>query len=338
MVNKMKINFSLALFLLFLPFGVQSAEPVRPLLKTDVIRCGTDLSVKSYARKSGKTWKGFDADMCRAFAWAIYGDGNKFKMVDVRPHQIKQAFNDNMIDVMLSGGFYSADIEARYYASSIGLMYYDRQMFAGRDVQEQATSMNDFKGKIVCVINTGGYLDNLRSYNKKHELNLRILPFKTLTKAREALLLKRCELISANGMLLQGMNLDVPGRKLQILPEEFAHKPVYAFVDQNNNRLRTALKWVMNGLYLAEKLGITQQNVNTIIANNDSTRNLLGDEELLWLRFNLYPLGLRNAIAELGNMGEIYDRNLGTDSLFKLERGKANLIQNGGIVHAEDFQ
>lgn len=336
----MKIKFSITLFLFILPVFCAHAEPVyTPILKSEVIRCGTDLSIKSYARKVNGRWQGFDADICRAFAWAVYGDGTKFTMVDVRPHQIKHALNENLIDVMLSGSFYSAAVEARYNASAVGLLYEDRQMFAAREMPENAASMADFKGKKVCVVKGGDYRENLLKYNEKYKLDLTVLTFKSMAKAREALFLKRCDLLSAQGMLLQGMESGVVGHSLKVLPEEFARKPVYAFVSQHNNRLRTALKWVINGLYLAEELGINKNNVKIIVANNDpSTRNLLGENDMLWRLLRLQPDGLRQAVADVGNMAEIYDRNLGDKSDYKLERGKANLIKNGGIVHAESFE
>lgn len=336
----MKIKLSLILLLFTLSTTSALADPVvKPILSTGVIRCGTDLSVKSYAYKENDQWKGFDADICRAFAYAIYGDGNKFKMVDIRPHQIKQAFRDNMVDVMLSGGFYSAGIEAKYNASAVGLLYYDRQMFALKNQTKEAASMKDFEGSKICVAKTGDHLANLEHYLDKHDLQMTVLSYNTIAKAREALLLKRCDLITANSMLLKGLMNDNAGQNLKILPEEYAHKPVYAFVSKDNNALRVALKWVINGLYLAEDLGINQNNIKIIVANNDnSTRNLLGENEILWRFLGLQPDGLKNAIADLGNMAEIYERNLGSNSPYKMERSQANLIKNGGIVHAESFE
>lgn len=336
----MKIKLSIALFLMLLTPAASFAGPVvTPILKTEVLRCGTDLSIKSYARKEDGQWKGFDADICRVFAWAIYGDGNKFKMVDVRPNQIKRAFNDGLIDVMLSGSFYSAAVEARYNTAAVGLLYYDRQMFAAKQLPEKSSSMADFKGKKVCVSKAGDYLQNLKNYNQKYELNLTILPYNSIAKAREALLLKRCDLLTANSLLLQGLDTTALGQSLQILPEEFAHKPVYAFVARNNNDLRIALKWVINALYLAEENGITQKNIKIIVANEDaSTQNLLGENDILWRLLKLQPDGLKQAIGEVGNMGEIYERNFGPVSPYKLDRGKANLIKNGGIVHPEKFE
>ena len=62
----MKLKFSLAI--LFSVMGITTAEAVdvrlEPILNTEVIRCGSDLSVKSFAYQEDGEWKGFDADLC----------------------------------------------------------------------------------------------------------------------------------------------------------------------------------------------------------------------------------------------------------------------------------
>ncbi|MEM9813783.1 MAG: amino acid ABC transporter substrate-binding protein, partial [Pseudomonadota bacterium] len=39
-------------------------------------------------------------------------------------------------------------------------------------------------------------------------------------------------------------------------------------------------------------------------------------------------------IAAVGNFAEIYDRNLGKDSPYKLDRGLNNLWSHGGVLYA----
>lgn len=337
----MKLKFSLAFIFIFAGISTVHAVDVNlnPIINSNVLRCGSDLSVKSYAYKENGEWKGFDADICRALALAIYGDGSRFEMVDVRPYRVGQSLKGGLIDVMLSGGLYSAAIEAKQQAAAVGLLYYDRQMFAAKDAPQEVQSMDAFKGKKVCVSTDSDYVENLNEYNLKYNLNLQTLQFNSPSKAREAFLLKRCELLTTRGMLLQSLLMDSPGKNIEILPEEFAYKPVYAFVAENNPRLRVALKWAFNALYLAEELGINQKNIGILVGNEDiSTRNLLGEDDLLWLSLNLKPQWVRQAVGQLGNMGEIYERNLGADSPFKLPRGKANLVKNGGVVNAQSFR
>lgn len=341
MVNKMKLNLFLAAFFCnALICSAQAAEiGSEPILSAGVVRCGTDLSVNTYAYKKDGKWQGFDADMCRAFAWALFGDGEKFKLVDTRSYQAVKALKSGLIDVMLSGGNYSIAMQARGQAEEVGLLYYDRQMFAAKDAPEKAKSMEDFKNQKVCVSANADYLDKLKEYNAKYKLHLHIMPFNSPDKARTAFLLKRCELLSGKGTILKGMLYGGPQRGVQILPEEFAYKPVYAFVGMRDSGFITKMKWIVNSLYLAEEKGINKDNVADFDAKDDeSARNLLGQNAQMWKYFGLNPDWVKKAIADVGNMAEIYDRNLGTNSRVNLSRGQANLIKNGGIIYAKEFK
>ena len=43
-------------------------------------------------------------------------------------------------------------------------------------------------------------------------------------------------------------------------------------------------------------------------------------------------------IRQVGNYGEIYDRNLGPDTPFNLPRGPNNLWTNGGLLYSPPFR
>jgi general L-amino acid transport system substrate-binding protein len=54
-------------------------------------------------------------------------------------------------------------------------------------------------------------------------------------------------------------------------------------------------------------------------------------------------LGLNNdfcyqVIKQVGNYGEIYDRNLGPDTPFNLPRGLNEQYYNGGLIYAPPFR
>lgn len=123
------------------------------------------------------------------------------------------------------------------------------------------------------------------------------------------------------------------------MPEEFAYKPVYAFVSPQNYMLATKLKWVINALYLAEEKGISKNNIADIESVDDeSVRNLLGENSEVWQNLGLKPDWVRNAITDVGNMGEIYERNLGQKSRYKFKRGDASLLKDGGKVYPKEFK
>ncbi len=306
-----------------------------------LIRCGTDLSTRSYAYKDAeKVWRGIDADLCRVFSMAIFGNSGSFEMIDVQANEISKALSSNKIDIMFGNNAMNASYEINSKANAVDIIYYDKQVFLAKPLEEEATSMAAYKGSNVCAVKNSEDLNNIYEYNRKFEAEFKPLSFINAAKAKEAFFLNRCPLLTANEIYLKGLAQSVvtKDKSMEILPEIVAYRPIYAYVNKENITLRIVSKWILNALLLAEAQNITSKNVDVFIGLTDnSTRNLLGAEKKLWLDFGLKPDWVQKAVRELGNYGEIYERNLGKDSDNKIERDKNNLIENGGLMKYQPF-
>ena len=306
-----------------------------------LIRCGTYLSTRSYAYKDAeKVWRGIDADLCRVFSMAIFGNSGSFEMIDVQANEISKALSSNKIDIMFGNNAMNASYEINSKANAVDIIYYDKQVFLAKPLEEEATSMAAYKGSNVCAVKNSEDLNNIYEYNRKFEAEFKPLSFINAAKAKEAFFLNRCPLLTANEIYLKGLAQSVvtKDKSMEILPEIVAYRPIYAYVNKENITLRIVSKWILNALLLAEAQNITSKNVDVFIGLTDnSTRNLLGAEKKLWLDFGLKPDWVQKAVRELGNYGEIYERNLGKDSDNKIERDKNNLIENGGLMKYQPF-
>lgn len=279
-----------------------------------LIRCGTDLSTRSYAYKDEeKVWRGIDADLCRVFSMAIFGNSGSFEMIDVQANEISKALSSNKIDIMFGNNAMNASYEINSKANAVDIIYYDKQVFLAKPLEEEATSMAAYKGSNVCAVKNSEDLNNIYEYNRKFEAEFKPLSFINAAKAKEAFFLNRCPLLTANEIYLKGLAQSVvtKDKSMEILPEIVAYRPIYAYVNKENITLRIVSKWILNALLLAEAQNITSKNVDVFIGLTDnSTRNLLGAEKKLWLDFGLKPDWVQKAVRELGNYGEIYERNL----------------------------
>lgn len=325
----------------FFPAGVSAKDSgLKYIFTRGEVRCGTDLSTRTYAYKDEYgEWKGFDADMCRLFSLAIFGDSSHFKLVHVSDPEISQALADGKIDVMFGNTALSAASELKSHANAAEILYYDRQMFLA-EAKPGAKSMEAYRGSKVCTVGNSEAANNIRNFNRKYELDLKILPFRSAAEAKAGFYLKRCQLLTGNETYLRGLaqTVKTSNSRSVVLPEVIAQRPIYAYVDRDNNRLRLISKWILNAPRAAEAEGMTAQNINIFIGNTDSgTRNLLGDTPKLWQAFGLRPDWVKKAIAELGNFGEMYERNLGKDSSLKIDRDQNNLIKNDGLIQALPF-
>ena len=261
-------------------------------------------------------------------------------MVNVTTNMVSKYLTTNKIDVMLGGAPYSAGMEISSQATPIDVIYYDKQMFLARNA-DKAGSMEDYRGQKVCVVNNSEDQYNLEEYNARYNLDLKPLPFASSQRAKEAFLLNRCTLLTGNALYLTNTlkSANIKDENTRVLPEVISVKPVYAFASKNNNALRISAKWILNALKLAEDIGINSSNIDIFIGVEDtSTKNLLGVNDALWNRFKVRdPQWVRKALKEIGNYGEIYEKNLGRESEFKLEREQNRLLKDGGLIIPQPF-
>jgi general L-amino acid transport system substrate-binding protein len=88
-------------------------------------------------------------------------------------------------------------------------------------------------------------------------------------------------------------------------------------------------------LVAAEELGINSSNVDTMKASPvHEVRRFLGLESDLGAPLGLPRDWAYQIVRQVGNYGEIFDRNLGEGSPLKLDRGLNNLWTKGGLMYA----
>ena len=145
-------------------------------------------------------------------------------------------------------------------------------------------------------------------------------------------------MVTAGALFLGGLKQSMLKSNTKIFPDQIAITPVYALVRSHNKDFRLAVKWILNALFLAEQYGMNAQNLNFFVShNNQEIRNLMGDDPKLWQSLGLRSFWLNDAIKLLGNYGEIYDRNIGADSDYKIDRAQGKLVKDGGIVYPLPF-
>jgi len=87
---------------------------------------------------------------------------------------------------------------------------------------------------------------------------------------------------------------------------------------------------------LAEEDGVTQANIDDQLAHSTSpeVQRLLGKQPELSKAIGLQTDWAYQIVKQLGNYGEIFERNLGTDSPLHLPRALNRLWTDGGLIYA----
>ena len=92
-------------------------------------------------------------------------------------------------------------------------------------------------------------------------------------------------------------------------------------------------------LLTAELYGITQANIDDMMSSDDPrVKRFLGVEPGNGKALGLDDKFAYNIVKQLGNYGEMFDRNLGAGSPLKIERGPNRLFSDGGLMFPMAFQ
>jgi general L-amino acid transport system substrate-binding protein len=99
-------------------------------------------------------------------------------------------------------------------------------------------------------------------------------------------------------------------------------------------------RWTFYALVGAEELGLTSANVEKMKAGseNPEVKRLLGADGDFGQRIGLQANWAYEAIRQVGNYGEIFDRHLGPGTRLQLTRGQNALWRDGGLLIAPPFR
>jgi len=85
----------------------------------------------------------------------------------------------------------------------------------------------------------------------------------------------------------------------------------------------------------AEELGVTSKNVDEMLkSTNPDVKRLLGTEGNYGEQLGLSKDWAVHIVKAVGNYGESFERNVGTGSPLKIDRGLNKLWNKGGIQYA----
>ncbi|MYA88853.1 MAG: amino acid ABC transporter substrate-binding protein [Boseongicola sp. SB0662_bin_57] len=281
-------------------------------------------------------WKGLDIDLCRALTVAILGDPDKNQIVPLSWAQRFPALQSGDVDVVIkaTGWTMGRDTE-------LGLQFSIPYFFGGAQLMVRKelgiTTASELVGGTVCVA-AGTTIerivaDHLKAENVEHTM----VSFEKTAEVIGAYKAGRCDAYAAWGpsiaVLLANQFEDADAHV--ILGDKLSAEPIAAAMRQGDEDWVDIVNWMLAALIKAEELGVTSSNVDEMVANppNPTVARLLGVDAGMGERLGLRDTWAREMIAEMGNFAEIYDRNLGEGSPYKLARGLNNLWSNGGVLY-----
>jgi len=147
----------------------------------------------------------------------------------------------------------------------------------------------------------------------------------------------RCAAYTSDASQLAAARVSAPkGREAyRILPERISKEPLAPVVRHGDDQWFDIVNWTVMALIQAEEFGITSKNVDEMLKSKDpEIQRFLGVTPGLGKALGLDEKWAYNMIKQVGNYGEIFERNVGKDTPLGLERGLNALWTNGGLMYA----
>jgi general L-amino acid transport system substrate-binding protein len=216
-------------------------------------------------------------------------------------------------------------------------MYYDGQGFMIRK-DSGITSTADFDGATVCVTSGTTTEQNLSDFFRQNNMEYEAVIFEETPAVYSAYEEGRCDVTTSDKSQLASVRSGFAEPDAHIILDiTISKEPLTPGVPQGDDAWFDIVKLVSFALINAEELGVTQANVEEMKSStNINVLRLLGQEgDWGYTDLGLSADALANAIAAVGNYGEVYDRYMGPNGIsFTLPRGPNKLWSDGGLIYA----
>lgn len=308
--------------------------------------CGVEGTIPgfSFVDSSG-VYSGLDVDICRAIAAAVFATSedidSKIEFRNLDSTSRFPALQNGEVDVLSRNTTWTSSRDA---AGGNGLEFAPTTFYDGQGLLVRADSgiedISGLEGKSVCV-ETGTTTElNLASRTKEAGVTISEVKFQDSNATFAAFAEGRCEAITSDRSQLAAKRTGLPTPEDYVLLDDVLSKePLGPVTVNNDSRWFDVVKWVTYGLIQAEEFGITQANVDQMVSDpNPDIQNFLGATGELGQQLGLSPDFMVHAIKAAGNYGEIYERNVGTESALGIDRGQNSLWTDGGLMYSPPFR
>ena len=292
--------------------GAQTGDRLKTVQDRGRLICAgrTDLAGFGFLDSSGNN-AGFDIDICRAVAAAIFGDGNAIEVVPITASERGPTIQAGEVDILSRNVTWTTTRDAQW-GNYTTVMFYDGQGFMVRK-DSGFTSATQLDGASVCVTSGTTTELNLQDFSNQNDLNISALTFEDTDAVVAAYTSGQCDAFTNDRSQLAALGSAFSNRDDHIiLPETISEEPLGPVVPHGDDQWFDVVKTVMGILIYGESYGITSSNVPTSATGDTKVDRLLGFAG----SYGQDSLGISQTAAQdvlraVGNYGEIYDRNLG---------------------------
>jgi general L-amino acid transport system substrate-binding protein len=318
-----------------MPLPAEAQSIVERIRARGHVQCGASTGVPGLSRADENgVWRGFDSDICRAFAVALLGDRERIRFTPLVTAARLPALQTGEIDVLsrTTTWTYSRDAAVRFVATTL----YDGEAIIHRTALN-IRDVRDFNGMTFCVTGGGNLGEkSLTELEQKYRISVRRVTFENPQQTRDTYLAGRCDAYITDGTAAAGVRATLARNPNEhaifVVPGE-PPEPLGVAIPRGDDRWFDIVRWSIFAMIWAEENGITSGNVEEKARTaDDKTRRILGALPGIGRPLGLDDRWVFNVIRQIGNYGEVFERNLGSGSPMGLPRGLNALWSQSGLM------
>jgi general L-amino acid transport system substrate-binding protein len=312
-----------------------------------MLRCGVNADLPGFGFYDAvrKRWSGFDVDFCRIIAAAVLGDASKVEFIAVTtadgPNERFSAVRSGMVDVLIRNTTWTASRDGSGLAFG-PTTFHDGQTFMARKSLNIQT-LNDLAGKRICAGEGTTSLLNLRDDFAARGIQFTLVETKGEEELYDSYRDGLCDAVTSDSSQLAVERIELPEPDDHVvMGDRISREPLGPAVAEGDDQWFDIVSWSIYATMYAEELRIDNANVNEYLIDSTDprVRRLLGVEGNIGQQFGLPADFGYQIISQVGSYADIYNNNLGPDTVFDIDRGpnKAWNLGGGGVLASPPFR
>ncbi len=306
-----------------------------------VLNCGVSgVAVAFSETRPDGSQKGFDADYCRVVAAAVLGNAGAVNFVPLTAAERFVAVQTGEVDLLMRNSTHTQSRDTDVGMDFGPVTYYDGQQLMARtaDGYSAASTVADLDGAVVCA-NAGTTTEkNIADAAADAGVTITLNTFQDLDIVTQNFIDGACDVLTTDGSGLVGRRntMQPDDQEWVIFPAApISKEPLGPMYIQNDSAFADAVNWAVYATITADEKGITQANVDAMAANppDAETARLLGGEGELQSAMGLDPDAFFQAIKQVGNYNDIWERHLVPVGLVRAGSANASWL-DGGLIYA----
>ena len=291
---------------------------------------------------------GFDADYCRAVAAAVLGDANAVEYRALTAAERFEALKNGEIDVLIRNSTWTQSRDADIGVQFTATTYYDGQQMlvsptgpAGFSNITPDSTVADIDGATVCV-NAGTTTEkNITEAAAVAGIEITLETTETTSEAQEKFKSGSCDVYTTDGSGLFGLRAAESQAGTEgasdwiIFPTApISKEPLGPVTRQGDDPWFDIVQWTVFATFIADEAGVTSANFADMMDATPELVRLFGGEGEIQTAMGLDAKAFEEVIKQVGNYGEIFERNL-TIPLGLEREGSLNMQWfDGGLIYA----